>query len=342
MRKDWSINERSSDTSSQPDRARRNPLVASIPIATGLLGAGALAGLAGRWWWVFDLASQYRAQYFWGFLLCTLAAALLRRRRVCAVACLFLVWHGVLLWPFFSPFHDGPAGAAAGGRKLRIVTLNVHFADPRSERVIDFVRSANPDVAAFEDVDETWRDALQNLRDGWPYVHEPEDRPPVFNILFSRLPLEASRIEVLSDAKHATIARVEAGDVPLTLFAVHTTRPTTHVGAVHQGQQLSSLAALVAAESGEKVVIGDFNSTSWSPVFADFQRATGLRDSRVGRGVQPSWPASLPALLRIPIDQCLVSPTVFVTGRTLGPDVGSHHLPVVIDLAMPLRDGAKH
>jgi len=60
-----------------------------------------------------------------------------------------------------------------------------------------------------------------------------------------------------------------------------------------------------------------------------------LPDSRAGRGIQPSWPASLPAALRIPIDHCLVSPGIAVVGRQLGPQVGSHHLPVIVDLAVP-------
>ena len=59
---------------------------------------------------------------------------------------------------------------------------------------------------------------------------------------------------------------------------------------------------------------------------------TGLCDTRAGFGYQGSFPASS-AILRIPIDHVLVSCEVGVRARRIGPDVGSDHLPVIVDLA---------
>jgi len=79
--------------------------------------------------------------------------------------------------------------------------------------------------------------------------------------------------------------------------------------------------------------VGDLNSSSWSPAFRDLLRDAGLRDTRLGRGVQSTWPAWLP-MVQIPIDHALVSPGVRVHGRFVGDRVGSDHLPVVLDFSV--------
>ncbi len=49
---------------------------------------------------------------------------------------------------------------------------------------------------------------------------------------------------------------------------------------------------------------------------------------------QWSWPASF-WLLAIPIDHALVSEDVRVLDRRMGPSIGSDHLPIVLDIALP-------
>ena len=63
----------------------------------------------------------------------------------------------------------------------------------------------------------------------------------------------------------------------------------------------------------------------------------GGSDTRAGFGVQPTFPASS-WLVRIPIDHVLVSCSVGVTERRVERDVGSDHLPVVVDLKLPRGD----
>ena len=72
----------------------------------------------------------------------------------------------------------------------------------------------------------------------------------------------------------------------------------------------------------------------WSLPLRRLIRQTGLRDSALGFGVQPTWPAGM-LLARIQIDQCLVSEDLKVVRRDVGPDVGSDHLPLVVELALP-------
>jgi len=51
-----------------------------------------------------------------------------------------------------------------------------------------------------------------------------------------------------------------------------------------------------------------------------------------------TWPARVggipwPPPLRIAIDHCFVSPGIGIAGLAAGPDIGSDHLPLLIDIA---------
>lgn len=95
----------------------------------------------------------------------------------------------------------------------------------------------------------------------------------------------------------------------------------------------------IATHAGPRLVIGDFNTTSCPPHFQSFTNTAGLRDSRTGSGIQPTWPALWFHPLQICVDHCLVSPHFIVRNRTTGPNVGSDHYPIIVDLA--LRENEK-
>lgn len=312
-----------------------------LSFVVGVISLAALAGWAGRWWSVFELACHFRAQYLWSLSAGALLFALAGAWKRAVAAGLLAAVHVVLIWPLYvSP--DGTPPTAA---RLRILSLNLNSQNLREADVLAFVRQTAPDVAVFLEVNDRWSRALQALTDEWPY-YCGRPQPGNFGIaLYSKLPLENPRSEFLAESIPIILATVQArdpaGERPVTIFGIHPIPPMLSRGSASRERQFDVLAGLVQAEQGGRVVVGDFNATSWSPIFSDFIAATGLRDSRPGWGVQPSWPSSLPLPLRIPIDHCLISTDLQIAGRWIGPDVGSDHLPVIVDLAYPpLRPGA--
>jgi endonuclease/exonuclease/phosphatase (EEP) superfamily protein YafD len=84
---------------------------------------------------------------------------------------------------------------------------------------------------------------------------------------------------------------------------------------------------------------GDLNTTPWGTSLQQLLHESGLKNTMVGFGVQPSFPVFIPKLHWwatpiIPIDQVLVSSQFETINRKLGKDTGSDHLPVVVDLAL--------
>ena len=85
------------------------------------------------------------------------------------------------------------------------------------------------------------------------------------------------------------------------------------------------------------VIIGGLDATPWSAAFRRLLGRSGLCGTRAGFGLQASFPAGH-ALLRIPLDHVLASCTIGVRDRRVEADVGSDHLPAIVDLVVPISD----
>jgi endonuclease/exonuclease/phosphatase family metal-dependent hydrolase len=85
-------------------------------------------------------------------------------------------------------------------------------------------------------------------------------------------------------------------------------------------------------EKREVVVMGDFNTTPWSGRYKQFLQDSDLRNSLRGFGLQPTWHAALPSPLMIAIDHCLHSPSIRTLNRATGANIGSDHLPLLVEL----------
>lgn len=317
-----------------PTGAWRRRLGRLAFLGTSALALATGAGFAGRAWWVFALADNFRVQYFWGLLLgTTLLLAAGRRRAACFAAVLLLV-HGWLLWPFYAapPAQRAANVASSETVPLRVVTLNVWARNAQHERVIDFLRQSSADVIVLEEIYPAWVPHLKALEADWPH-HTSWYREARYGMaIFSRWPLDLGRTEFLNDGAPVLAARVLVNETPLAICGVHLSRPMTRVGSLRQTLQLADLRRLLKDKSLERIVLGDFNATSWNPRFLEFLSQADLADTRLGFGVHASWPSGLPAALRIPIDHCLVSKNLRVVRHDIGPPVGSDHLPVIVDL----------
>jgi endonuclease/exonuclease/phosphatase (EEP) superfamily protein YafD len=308
--------------------ASRPPTALDLP-AFGL-AAATLAGFAGSWHWLFDLASHYR----WYWLLAALVwyAVTSRRRSWLAAAGLLIavVGNAGPLLPYWLP----AAREAPAGDPLVIVSLNLQLGNPRQDLGLGFLRQAGADVVVLLEVDEAWAEAVESLADLYPHrVVRP--RADSFGIaVLSRLPFEAARVEPLADGPPAVIAGLPCGRQGCLLVAAHPPAPLSAAWSAGRDAQLAAIGELAATEVRPVIVAGDLNATPWSHGFRRLTGPRGLRDSARGRGVQGSWNARL-WVPRIPIDHVVVSEEVTVVSRSLGPPIGSDHLPVVATLVVP-------
>ena len=150
--------------------------------------------------------------------------------------------------------------------------------------------------------------------------------------LFSRHPLERAEVLALDDSTHlAILAEVNVDGIPLTVLSLHPPTPMRPDKFTNRNEQFARAAAIMRGAEGPKLIIGDLNTTMWSPYFTDLVRESGLSDARRGFGLSPSWPVPLPTPLQIPIDHCLVGGGVSVEGVRTGGRTGSDHRPLIVD-----------
>src|SRR4029077_5177180 len=77
------------------------------------------------------------------------------------------------------------------------------------------------------------------------------------------------------------------------------------------------------------ILMGDFNNTPWSDVQTAFRAATGLDNHGP---MVTTWPAQLPTPLRVPIDSIFVGGGLTLRDLHAGPDLGSDHLPLIVEI----------
>lgn len=292
--------------------------------------AGSVAGLGGGWHWLLDLTTHFR----WYWMLASLAglAASLRWRRPAAAACLAAAGlaNAVDLAPYWLP---RPAAVASAEGRLAVVAMNVRASNDDTSAAVAYLRRRRPDLVAVLEVDDAWAAALDALADVFPHrVIRP--RSDNFGIaVLSRLPLADVEETAFCATGYPSIlatARRPGGDV--RFIATHPFPPFDARCSGLLVEHLDGVAAAAASSPLPCVVAGDLNATPWSRPFRRLM-ATGLVDSAVTHGVQPTWHAGLPAP-RIPIDHILVPADALVLRRDVGPDIGSDHLPVEAEIVV--------
>jgi endonuclease/exonuclease/phosphatase (EEP) superfamily protein YafD len=319
------------------DPQPRLPLLPRLlTIVGGTTVLALLLGYCGHMSWFCDLFSHFRLQYAVVLAVVASLLALLRHHQRAGAFALMAV---VSALPILSLYHGGASAAVstAPAATLRIMLANVNTVTGDPVLVCAEIERQNPDVVVLQEVNQEWLQALAPVTQHYAYRQE-QPRPDNFGIaLYSRLPLTNSTIATIGSAGSAGVPSITAGvrlaGRTLTLVATHPLPPASHALAKARNEQLGALVAHLNAINGPRLLVGDLNTTPWNVYFKQLLKVTGLRDSMRGFGYQASWPVGLP-LLGIPLDHCLHSSDITVTGRALGAAVGSDHRPLIIDLAL--------
>jgi vancomycin resistance protein VanJ len=248
----------------------------------------------------------------------------------------------------------------SAGASLRIVTANVRGENPSAKNLIDLVEREQPDVVALQEVRPHFAaEAVQGLRQRWPYFDvRPHERYAGAG-LFSRWPLEAVEAFQLSEHGHVCqTARLRLYGHAIVVFNVHLETPFElharlgfppvgvrwRAGSVRDAQ-ISRLVGLVCSGSKPTVIVGDFNAAAGSRPYRQLTRH--LRDAfrETGRGLGHTFPQPISIHgLRMPAPLLRIDHVFFrgplepLAARTL-PQPGSDHRVVLADLGLAGRPG---
>jgi endonuclease/exonuclease/phosphatase (EEP) superfamily protein YafD len=334
-------------------------------LVLALLAFTALGNLAGGERWKLERLVHFAP--YWSLLALGLGLWFASQKRWRLMACggvLALGFGGQVgaLWIAPETVPSAAVAPASPAPTLSVMSFNVFARNKRHADVLAALQAARPDVLYLTELNPEWRTALAPLEQSYPHRIGEHG-----NALWSQFPLEqAGRVSVNFDAAQ-TIIRATPGAMDpleeslrkrwwnsevlaaticahgkrLRLAGIHPpvpgSEPRMHIQRVTALLCRRELQADPAADA--RVLVGDFNTTCFSPTFRFILEQTELRDSARGFGYVPTWGPRLPRepwlpWLGIPIDHVLVSPGVDVVEREVGPELGSDHRWVKVKLGV--------
>ncbi|HEY9616802.1 MAG TPA: endonuclease/exonuclease/phosphatase family protein [Microcoleaceae cyanobacterium] len=312
----------------------------------GLAGISTIAtilGCAGRWWWIWELLDHPRPQYCL-LLLPALVLGSLRRQRWSSIWIIPLLLNLGLLSPLFLPTTQ--AGTAGLEPTLRLLNVTLdHDYPARTRQAIAYIDGQTADLVWLIEVTPASLGQLQSELKHYQLVAaEPRENSHGSALflkkrLTSAIAVQSTQVIHLPATSERPMleAVVTWAGHSIALLSFQTTRPRN--AGTSEFQQIELMAGASWSrqqlqQGREVVMIGDFNTTPWSSRFRQLLQDSQLLNSQRGFGLQPTWNAYWPPLLRIAIDHCLHSRAFIVQNRTIGADVGSDHLPLQVDLRL--------
>jgi len=298
-----------------------------------LLAAGTLAvsasALAADAWWLFELTSHFRAQYV-AVQAILLMLLVLRARWVwCLVLLPVMVLNVIPLAPYWP---RPTSNNALPGAPLTLMSANLNHENTDYLAFLDLLQAEPPDIVLLVEFNSGWSEATRRLHGIYPHRIEIP-REDAFGVaLYSRQPFLDQRLLRLQTTD-AIDVRVDLSGQSVRVLGVHLRSPVNAERAAERNQQLSQLTAIARHEPGPLLVLGDFNISPYSPLFASTLGTSGLHDSGLTRGWNFSWPTYLP-ILGVPIDLLLLSGHLVALDHRHGPAFGSDHYPVIATLAL--------
>ena len=306
----------------KPYLANRIKLLAALAL---LLSIAAWLGSATYY---FELTSHFRLHYLLLALLCMVAFVWAKSWKWVAISLLAAGINLPALIPAFLP----SAQATDTRASLRIVMANVNHSN---QHYADFMATAlkqKPELIIVLEATPKWAKALKPLETDYPHTVKLPQNSPFGMLLFSKIALDSERVIEFGGGKHPSLlVHMTINNRKLDIVVTHPVPPINGELFDLRNRQLDDAAALIARIKGARILVGDLNTTQWSPYFSALAKRGALRNGRNGFGVLPTWPTSLPGLM-IPIDHLLVSAEVSVKELSTGDDIGSDHLPLIAEV----------
>lgn len=264
--------------------------------------------------WLLDLASHWQWLYGLLLVLSILCLAIRQKRWLLALSALVLPF--VTASPILSI-------ANTHTNSVKILSSNVYLNNPDLSRLKTLIDQEQPDVIVLLEFSQQH---LVPVKAWVDYPHQIlQARAGAFGMaILSRFALNSTQI--ITDAlgiEHIS-TQVQASQA-FQFIGFHPLPPMS-VQAYQVRNQL--LQDLTKTTTQPRIIAGDFNATPWSSTFQNLAQQGYYRSLNL----LPTWPTKFKGFLGIPIDQVLASSHWQLRTARIGPNIGSDHYPLIVEL----------
>jgi endonuclease/exonuclease/phosphatase (EEP) superfamily protein YafD len=243
----------------------------------------------------------------------------------------------ILPYTVLMPKQVQAAESHSSETTLSLLVANVLMDNRESETLLEFVRKHEPHVILTVETDAWWEEKLRTLEEAYPHTLKKPLDNTYGMLVHSRLEIIDPEIRFLVKdtipSMHMQVV-LPSGD-RIFMHFVHPDPPNPKYATetTERDAELLIVGREVEKRDRPTIVAGDFNDVAWSYTTNLFQKASGLLDPRVGRGMYNTYNAKNP-LLRWPLDHAFHSEHFKLVRMKRGPAWGSDHFPIFIELSL--------
>ncbi|MDE0242810.1 MAG: endonuclease/exonuclease/phosphatase family protein [bacterium] len=302
-------------------------------LAVGASCASPMVGLDG---FIGELAASWRPHIALGVAVCAAMALMVRLRLLAALLTALAVVLGadVVRTEMISAQAQVRSSLPEDGA-LRIAFSNVLVVNDDTGRLVAWIEKSDPDIVVATEMSPRHVEQMAEFMADYPFrVLEPREHPYGM-VVYSRYPISSEAVTELADGTPSTpdpvmvTVGVETPAGTLHVTGLHPCAPVTPRRLARRNEQFAMAGDILAQLDAPKIVAGDFNATPWSAGLRAFLRNTRL----TGFNTRATWPVWL-GFAGIPIDHALASRDLRILDIETGPNIGSDHRPILIDVAL--------
>lgn len=282
-------------------------------------------------YWLTDIFSHFKLQYIILLLIFLLPVSLfLIKKRIFPVALILilLMWNSLFIIPLYLEDSDF---TESSGATLSVLSLNLLASNTNYSEALALIKEKDPDVVVLLELSPKWEKQMQVLNPLFPF-RQMNPQTNNFGIgILSKIPMVSSVTDFKKGFPPSILCEMEINGRRVSILATHPFPPVNQDKFNFRNDQLTEIAKISKEQSGNFILVGDLNTSSYSGHFQELQEKGGLKDSRKGFGIASSWPTDL-YILRTTLDHVLFRGEMQVLKRTSERSIGSDHLPLFLQI----------
>jgi endonuclease/exonuclease/phosphatase (EEP) superfamily protein YafD len=285
--------------------------------------------LFGERFWFFEACSHFRVQAM-QLSLPFIAYTIWKRKNRQA-----LVWICIALihyYPVFRLYNGTPFPASTP--TYRAMLLHQHESTVDDAQLQREIHRFDPDFILLLEATSAIQSLCESLRPTYEHqIHAFRDDPYGIALL-SRLAMNPSHLPSSGDNQLPSIQTdLHTPCGSFTFIGTPPPPPLNRALAHARDPYFHALSKWTHAARYPVVLMGDLNATPFAHSFHQLIEESGLHDSTLGFGFQPTWYVGNP-LLQLPFDHFLHDEKIIIHQRIIGNDLGSDHRPLLVEFSL--------